>query len=295
MSEEKTSWAKRVRWGVVIALLLLAVVAGVVVPYKYRQTFGPNLSTVQGDWNNFGTFVGGVLGPLLSALAFFGLITTIWLQEEQLTLARETLKTADEDKELTRKQLEAAIVTQEKTVHALEQQHRSYLGNASTVTFFETIKLHHAIVDGLKAGNLQGRQVIHTLMHDTFRGQYLGGGTVNDLAEYDKKFTTAFFHREGWRINHYFNNLFQALVYLTGQQWADQEAMIQFLKAQLSEDELLMLFYYGLSEQGFAMKYRIEGDGLLRGFNFSRLFYPGSEKVYKKSAWGHIDEADLRR
>jgi len=88
-----TPWSTKVFIGVGV-LALLAVVA--IAPI-YRAFIGPNISTTSAEWNNFGTFAGGVLGPVLSMLAFFALVCTIFLQEQQLALACATLKAADED------------------------------------------------------------------------------------------------------------------------------------------------------------------------------------------------------
>jgi hypothetical protein len=113
-----TPWSARVF--TVIAGVALGVV--IAVPFVYRHFLGAHVSDSSAEWNNFGTFVGGVLGPVLSMLAFFALVYTIFLQEQQLSLAHATLSAADEDKELTRQQLDAAIRTQEQTVIALGRQ-----------------------------------------------------------------------------------------------------------------------------------------------------------------------------
>ncbi len=112
----------------------------------YRHYFGTTVSTSSSEWNNFGTFFGGLLGPILSMLAFFALVYTIFLQEQQLSLARSTLRAADADKEMTRKQLEAAVDTQRRTAEALALQNKLGSDQSTRAAFFEMVALHNQIV-----------------------------------------------------------------------------------------------------------------------------------------------------
>ena len=69
--------------GTLLATLAVAV---------YVFTFGPNsgfsLSPTDGAWSNFGSYIGGVLGPVFSFLAFAGVLLTVWLQAQQLDESR---------------------------------------------------------------------------------------------------------------------------------------------------------------------------------------------------------------
>ena len=58
----------------------------------YFYNFAPKnsfqLSSADGAWANFGSYIGGVLGPLFSFLAFAGVLFTVWLQAIQLDRAK---------------------------------------------------------------------------------------------------------------------------------------------------------------------------------------------------------------
>ncbi|HAU4927503.1 hypothetical protein [Aeromonas hydrophila] len=67
--------------------------AGLLTPFIfYFYIFGPQsgYSLARNDqaWANFGSFIGGTLGPLLSACAFYGVWATYKVQREQLTIAK---------------------------------------------------------------------------------------------------------------------------------------------------------------------------------------------------------------
>lgn len=71
------------------ALLGLAILVGTMAAYLWLGGFAPTLSTHAADWANFGTYVGGVAGPLLSFLALIAVVWTVRLQYELLQRDRE--------------------------------------------------------------------------------------------------------------------------------------------------------------------------------------------------------------
>lgn len=83
-------------------LLFLGLVLALVAIGAYFGVFGPlsNYSLAKTDtaWSNFGSYMGGVLGPLFAFLAFNGVLLTVWLQAQQL----ETIRTQAEHEEIQR-------------------------------------------------------------------------------------------------------------------------------------------------------------------------------------------------
>lgn len=82
------SWAKKITYA--------AVFSAVVLIALYFYNFAPKnnfqLSVVDSAWANFGGYIGGVLGPLFSFLAFAGVLLTVWLQAIQLERAKSQAK-----------------------------------------------------------------------------------------------------------------------------------------------------------------------------------------------------------
>lgn len=82
-----------------IKLLLIGAGAAWTVMGLYFYKFAPGswfeLSGTQQDWNNFGTFVGGMLGPFFGFLAFCGVVFTVVLQAKQLDLAEKRAGTEE--------------------------------------------------------------------------------------------------------------------------------------------------------------------------------------------------------
>ncbi|MBB5360894.1 hypothetical protein HDE76_004146 [Rhodanobacter sp. ANJX3] len=74
---------------IVFALLGLVVLAGTLAAYHWLGGFGSPFSHHVSDWANFGTYVGGVAGPLLSFLALIAVVWTLRLQYALLERDRE--------------------------------------------------------------------------------------------------------------------------------------------------------------------------------------------------------------
>ena len=73
----------------IFALLGLVIVAGTIGTYLWLGGFAHAFSHQTTDWANFGSYVGGVAGPLLSFLALIAVVWTLRLQYELLGRDRE--------------------------------------------------------------------------------------------------------------------------------------------------------------------------------------------------------------
>lgn len=62
-------------------VLYLSVVPIVFVPLFYRMNFEGGFSSQQGDWADFGSYVGGSLGPILS---FVSILIVLWALKSQV-------------------------------------------------------------------------------------------------------------------------------------------------------------------------------------------------------------------
>lgn len=69
---------------IVFAVLGILVLVGTIGTYLWIGGFGPTLATNSVDWANFGSYVGGVAGPLLSFLALMAVVWTVRLQYDLL-------------------------------------------------------------------------------------------------------------------------------------------------------------------------------------------------------------------
>jgi hypothetical protein len=109
------------------AVVTLAIAIG--LGLLYGAQFGMSLSDKGADWNNFGTYFGGTVGPVLGYLSFVGVLITIGLQ---YILVAET-----------RRQVAIAATTSERQSALLSQQ-------AFEATFFQMIRLRDDHVQSIR-------------------------------------------------------------------------------------------------------------------------------------------------
>ncbi|WPN72478.1 putative phage abortive infection protein [Pseudomonas germanica] len=177
----------------------------------------------------FGDFFGGVLNPILTFLMFIGLIVTIVVQKNELALARDEFS---------------------KTANALKEQSESSKKQILENTFFNLLKFHHEALDGLqfneeilccsvtiKAGErTAGRAVFSSILN----WMHIEEAPETALENY-----TNFQISENHVVGHYFRGLYQILKFIDDCELPDseKEKYSRILRAQLSTDEIALLFF----------------------------------------------------
>lgn len=68
-----------------VAVVILAIFVTVGV---YRHTFGGNLAVTSIEWANFGGFIGGIFGPLVSFVTLLAVLKTVYMQRELLDVQK---------------------------------------------------------------------------------------------------------------------------------------------------------------------------------------------------------------
>lgn len=73
-------------WFLTVAAAVLTLI---ITLYLYRVKFGGELSSSSSEWSDFGSYIGGVFGPLVSFLTLLAVLKTVYLQRELLDSQRE--------------------------------------------------------------------------------------------------------------------------------------------------------------------------------------------------------------
>lgn len=186
------------------------------------------------EWlGTFGDFFGGVLNPLLTFGTFIGLSITIILQRVQLHDAR---------------------VQYQKNIDASSVQ-------AFETSFFNLINLHNSIVEGLRfdptilVPNAHQKEEVKKANAQSAEGRQVFGAvlTAMNLGHERQKTPQQVYQeiqgRHNYVLGHYFRNLYQIikLVDRHRNSAADGKRDVGFyrsiIRAQLSSNELLLLFY----------------------------------------------------
>lgn len=184
------------------------------------------LDTKGRDLSGAGTFGDsfGALNTLFSGLAFAGIIISIVLQSKELRETREELK--GQKLQLERQAFENA--------------------------FFQMLRLHNEIVDAFRyrspvsAREFSGKECFGAIKSDItpFLTNARFGAAVEDRYE---KFYVDHAH---WNLGHYFRNLYQIVKYVHNTELPNKKFYTNIIRAQLSSDELFLLFFNALSTFG---------------------------------------------
>jgi hypothetical protein len=246
------------------------------------------------DRGTFGDMFGGI-NALFSGLAFAGLIYTILLQREELELQRNELKeTKDEFK------------TQNKTLK------RQRFEN----TFFNLLDLHHKIIDGIDkdekirvaGGGIRDSkyQVVSVRGRDVFRKEYYWLVELfrsNEVEDNPKTFNDIYLKKYEdvqTDFGHYFRNLYRILKFIDSTDFYPLEnsenkdirnneirySYTSILRAQLSDYEILWLFYNCLSLNGKdRFKGLVEKYCIFKNIPSDKLHKEEEINLFKKVAY----------
>ena len=66
-----------------LAALFSIMAIGLFIAFVASEA-GYTVARTSGPWAEFGTYIGGVLGPIFALFAFLGVLVTVWLQARQL-------------------------------------------------------------------------------------------------------------------------------------------------------------------------------------------------------------------
>ena len=197
--------------GAVVILFLLA-------PLALRYGMGPT------GWEEEGRFGEsfGALNTLFSGLAFGAFVVALLFQQIELKEQREQMK-----------------------------------AQLFESGFFEMLKLHHEIVSNYKAyiasykreyTGRDGFQRLRALLQEKLP---VAAGPASNLEWFDRTFAQLALAPSCY-LGHYLRNLHQVLRFAEESGIADAEKRryAAILKAQLSDDELALVFYNGLTVHG---------------------------------------------
>lgn len=232
-------------FGISLLMLFFLGIAISVFVFRYALT-NPENALAKGGW---GDFIGGTLNPILTFFAFTGVLLSIFLQRLELGL--------------TRRELERSADALEKQITSIEKQNFE-------VAFFQMLSTFNAIVDSIdlynKANGMEssGRdcfRVFYTRLNKIYRENKEKGKKVHSGEAILRLSYFNFWKDHQLELGHYFRFLFNTFRFLD-ESPAREGYHAKLLRAQLSDQELLLLYYNCLSEQGkkfreYAIKYEL--------------------------------------
>ena len=255
-----------------IIFLNALICAGIAI-YFYAKTFNGNIIAEHDKWGALGDFFGGVLNPAFSLLALLALLLTIILQSKELSLA-----TAEYTK----------------STQALVDQSNSMKKQSFEQTFFQLLIAHNQIVNGI---DLKKNGLVTTTGRDCFRVFYdrlqklyesrsKKSNNTDDL-EFVKIIYKELYNNIQHDTGHYFLFLYNILKFVHEKcENEDPKFYTNLIRAQLSYDELALIFYNCISVvRPNKFKPLIENYGIFKNLPIDTLIHHNHLSFYEKEAY----------
>jgi Putative phage abortive infection protein len=250
--------------GVVILVVLVGFGFFYWMPYNQRVDLG-------------GVYEG--LAALFSGLAFIGVIYALVYQRAELKLQREELRLTREEMVRQRQEMEAQNAT---------LAHQRF-----ETSFFQLLKFQRDSMQAMRVTSEHGQEwegsrAFQKAVNDMESSFTIPLDTTSDeelrsiaIDHAFKKACTS----DRSDFGHYFRTLYHLIEFVHKGPIEDKAHYIGLVRAQLSTDELSLLFYNGLSEDGKQFKDFIKEYALLKNWRMPEAFQ-GHKGLYPDEAYG---------
>jgi hypothetical protein len=271
------TWFERHLTIMLVMLTVIGVAAAGISLGKYWAEFGTTTSDSPGVWGLFGDYIGGVLGTVFSFLAFVALLMTLRIQSKELALSSTELHNS---------------------TNALKDQHIALEKQAFDNRFFNMVTLHHQIVNAI---DLRSNGTVTSTGRDSLKVFYerlkpkLKSAARGDHLSYEdgiRDFYEEFFEKHGHELSHYFRNFYRILKFIDESSIPNKTDYTGMLRAQLSNQELALIFYNGFTKHGQKLKPLLEKYAIFENVSPSVLVSVARDlRLYEQSAFGDQIEA----
>jgi hypothetical protein len=205
------------------------------------------------------------LGALFSGLAFIGVIYALKYQREDLEQQGKTIK----------------------------QQQKEMEAQRFENSFFQLLKFQRDSMQAMRVtsehsqeweGTRAFRKAVSNL-ESYFGNYYVGPMKEEQLLLYIDNNFKRFCTSDGSDFSHYFRTSYHLIEFIDKSTIEDKTYYVGLVRAQLSTDELSLLFFNGLSEEGKPFKHFIEKYALLKNWRKPETFQE-TYGLYPTRAYG---------
>lgn len=243
--------------------------------------FGYLLPEDRALWGQFGDFVGGTLNPILTFLTFCVVLATLYFQRTELIESRREMK---------------------RSADALEAQIREISEQKFEASFFQLLTLLNIIVNSIDLrvpGGRTGALVVpgyDIRGRDCFREHFIELGDlyreerrknpserISDL-ETIRIVYEQFWDRHRQDLGHYFRFIYN-IIRLIDQKNTDNKIYSRIFRAQLSDYELVLIFYNCQTHLGEKLKHLVEKTALLNNMPVELLFHECHVNLFGRGAY----------
>lgn len=207
----------------------------------------------------FGDFIGGFVGSIWALAGVILFYVALKEQRKDFSTNSKVLTAQVKALDQQIKEFELQREELKQTREVFQIQSETLKIQQFESTFFNLLNLHNKIVDSmdLVSATFDGKTV--TNGRDCFnrfvRGYYNNYNTLKNNSSGDdldiiKKSYLKYYNKHQSDLGHYFRNLYNILKFINKSKVDNKKDYSNFLRAQLSSQELILLFYNCLSDKG---------------------------------------------
>lgn len=250
--------------------IIIFLIAGISNSDKFKE-YGP-----------WGDLFGGVVNPILTFFTFICVLATLYLQNEELGLSRRELA---------------------RSAKALETQNENMAEQKKQNIFFQMLSLHNQIIDSIdlhtaaeKVQIARGRDcfsIFYTKLSDFYKREVVKG--LYSDQECIERAYGIFWNKYQLELGHYYRFLYRMMVF-TDKEFSGDDYYMGILRAQISDQELLLLFYNSLTVQGANFQPLIEKWAIFDNLPVIRLLSHGDahKVLFSDAAYSSTAASRLR-
>lgn len=230
-------------------------------------------------FTNFSDFVGGLVGPIFALVGVILFYVALTEQRKDFDTNRAVLEA--QTKALQQQILEFELQREElsETRKVFQLQNETFKKQQFESTFFNLLNLHHQIINSINLTSKMDKypgfekytldlsdaekkeKIIEittgrdcfVLFGQGFKNTYKSFKKDNPvMAEFDivRNSYWKYFERHQSDLGHYFRNLYHIFKFIKNSEEKEKGTYTSLVRAQLSNDELFMLFYNCVSDLG---------------------------------------------
>lgn len=213
-----------------IIIFAIAAIAIMIAIFSYFSVFNGEVSKSQEVWGLFGDFFGGTLNPLLAFLSLVAILYTLLIQARELSHSTKAL--------------------QDQSEHLQTQAFES--------TFFSLVAMHNENIRTLdledsEEQRVRGRAVFRVL-YGRLKDAYEADKRIINTSDEIKIIRSAYkrFYKKNQKFHgHYLRAVKKLIDYVDHRCSSNKDEYWEVIKAQLSDYELLLVFYHSICESGY--------------------------------------------
>ncbi|WP_306095776.1 putative phage abortive infection protein [Qipengyuania flava] len=232
------------------------------------------------EWNEFGDFIAGAAGVIITTFTFLALLYTIHIQSTELALSRNELSLTRDELALNRGEIAKsgkALRDQVETIKVQNFERTLFESLNFLSKLSEQFEWRSPVEDAPRTGVSAFFAMYHQIGHPSVALGALGvedGDQIGNHAPLGEALD-----RLRTQLAPYYRTLYNIYRYLDESEFADEVYYNRIIRAQIPDHALAILFYNSLTPRGLRFQKYIEKYAILDNLPPELLFNPHHRAV----------------